>query len=203
MICKKCGNEINDGEKYCCKCGTKIQSNSEPIKIKFRYAIYTVVGIIIAILIITVIGMINHNNSQVNVNTNINNKTNSYNSTQYNTARENLSIENVEVGENFTSSNCNDSTDVVFSFAWSKIKETFPNAKWNSMEVIDADGYGRFITMVNYVRTPNSELADTTYVYIMITDMSEKKGICLVWGPDYYNFKNLYNWGTPLTDEGE
>ena len=23
MICKKCGNEIKDGEKFCGKCGTK------------------------------------------------------------------------------------------------------------------------------------------------------------------------------------
>ena len=29
MKCKKCGNEIKDGKKFCSKCGTKVDINQQ------------------------------------------------------------------------------------------------------------------------------------------------------------------------------
>lgn len=52
MFCINCGKEIEEGEKYCGKCGTKVQSEAckknEPIKIKLTHLI--IVLVIIAIL---------------------------------------------------------------------------------------------------------------------------------------------------------
>lgn len=42
MFCKNCGNELNDNEKYCGKCGTKVDENKskkEPIKIKLTHCL--------------------------------------------------------------------------------------------------------------------------------------------------------------------
>lgn len=72
MKCKKCGNEILDGEKFCGKCGTKVELNIERetnnikekknIKIK---PIYLIIGIIAIILIISMVIMISNNQSTV------------------------------------------------------------------------------------------------------------------------------------------
>lgn len=59
MECKKCGNEIQENEKFCGKCGAKVQS--EPIKIKFNWL---VIGIVAIILIMgLIIFFIQSNNS--------------------------------------------------------------------------------------------------------------------------------------------
>lgn len=48
MECKKCGNEIKEGEEYCGFCGLRVKNN-EPIKIKFKHWL---IGIIILVLLI-------------------------------------------------------------------------------------------------------------------------------------------------------
>jgi hypothetical protein len=72
MYCKNCKNEILEGEKFCGKCGTKIDLNVKKetntikektsIKIKPRYII---IGIIAIIFIISIVIMINNNKSMV------------------------------------------------------------------------------------------------------------------------------------------
>ena len=62
MKCKKCGEEILKGDKFCAKCGNKIESvvtnekdnttaSKETIKIKFNYAL---IGIILVFLIVVI-----------------------------------------------------------------------------------------------------------------------------------------------------
>ena len=51
MKCKKCGNEIEKGDKYCGICGAKIR-NDEPIKIKFNYWLIGAILITVLIMII-------------------------------------------------------------------------------------------------------------------------------------------------------
>lgn len=65
MICRKCGNEIEEGEKYCGKCGNKIEQDTnkefnniqninirETIKAKNRKKIIMLIVIIVAIIVI-------------------------------------------------------------------------------------------------------------------------------------------------------
>ena len=70
MKCKKCGNEISNGEKFCGKCGTKVEINNsnENInvnknKIRNIKPAYVVVGVIVIIFIISICVTINNNKS--------------------------------------------------------------------------------------------------------------------------------------------
>ena len=58
MICRKCGNEIEQGDEYCGICGTKIR-NDEPIKIKFNYWLIGISLITVVIIIGVVVFAIN------------------------------------------------------------------------------------------------------------------------------------------------
>lgn len=78
MICKKCGNEIKDGEKFCGKCGIKanitqqgntISGNDEPIKIKFNHLLIFIICIVIFVGIIIVAN--NKKEQQLESNTNV------------------------------------------------------------------------------------------------------------------------------------
>lgn len=76
MNCKNCGNELEENEKYCGKCGTKVENNisnvetksnentdnKEPIKIKFTYFI---IGIVILFLIPVCMVFIKNSNSVI------------------------------------------------------------------------------------------------------------------------------------------
>lgn len=78
MICKKCGNEIEEGKKFCTKCGKKVKNeieeekntinNTETITIKFNHLI--IVIIVTIIVLACIIGASIYNNSN-----NINNDT--------------------------------------------------------------------------------------------------------------------------------
>ena len=57
MYCKKCNNKIEDGEKFCGKCGQKVEvednsNNDNVIKVKFNYIIYAIATIIIIVGIV-------------------------------------------------------------------------------------------------------------------------------------------------------
>lgn len=54
MECKKCGNEIKEGEEYCGFCGLRVKNN-EPIKIKFKHRLISIV--LITLLILLIIGI--------------------------------------------------------------------------------------------------------------------------------------------------
>lgn len=83
MNCKNCGNELEENEKYCGKCGTKVENNisnvetksnentdnKEPIKIKFTYFI---IGIVILFLIPVCMVFINSSNGLISSNENAN-----------------------------------------------------------------------------------------------------------------------------------
>lgn len=56
MVCKNCGSEIEEGKKYCGKCGTKIDSKKDR-KIKLIKKLVISIIIIIVILIITILGL--------------------------------------------------------------------------------------------------------------------------------------------------
>lgn len=72
MKCEKCGNEIKEGERFCGKCGTKVELNIEGEKnnikekknIKIK-PIYLIIGSIAIILIISMTIMISNNQSTV------------------------------------------------------------------------------------------------------------------------------------------
>ena len=59
MICKKCGNEIEEGKKFCTKCGKKVKNeieeekntinNTETITIKFNHLIIVIIVTIIVL----------------------------------------------------------------------------------------------------------------------------------------------------------
>lgn len=78
MICKKCGNEIKDGEKFCGQCGVKvniiqqdptISGNVEPIKIKFNHLMIFIICIVIFVGIIIVAN--NNKEQPLESNTNV------------------------------------------------------------------------------------------------------------------------------------
>lgn len=60
MICKKCGNEIKNGEKFCGNCGKKIdivlqdKKSNELIKIKFNHLIIIIICIVIFVGIVII-----------------------------------------------------------------------------------------------------------------------------------------------------
>ncbi len=59
MVCKKCGNEILEGEKFCGKCGTKVQSSfykAEKVITNANDTLTTKSRLIIILIIILVIG---------------------------------------------------------------------------------------------------------------------------------------------------
>ena len=66
MICKKCGNEIKDGEKFCGKCGTKNDgqnTDKNAITITFSHLILILIIVVIAFIFISFIIYNNNNNS--------------------------------------------------------------------------------------------------------------------------------------------
>lgn len=74
MICKKCGNEIKDGEKFCGKCGTQVEisqqdkivsDNKEPIKIKFKYFLVGIVAVSVLFLILMIIVFIKNSSTSI------------------------------------------------------------------------------------------------------------------------------------------
>lgn len=80
MKCKKCGNEIQEGEKFCGKCGNKIEiSNNNGIKnivknkTKRSKSFYYIIGFIVIMFIIIICIAINNNKeSRSNVSNNKN-----------------------------------------------------------------------------------------------------------------------------------
>ena len=57
MYCKNCGNEIKENEKFCGKCGQKVDvedtsKNTNVIKIKFNYIIYAIIIFIVIVGIV-------------------------------------------------------------------------------------------------------------------------------------------------------
>ena len=80
MICSKCNNEIQEGEKFCSNCGKKIKVNENSVNEKNdkhskinKKLMYAIIGIIIIIGI--VIGIVLSNNKDTNVDTNTNTNT--------------------------------------------------------------------------------------------------------------------------------
>ena len=78
MDCKKCGNQIKAGAKFCGKCGIKanitqqdntISGNDEPIKIKFNHLLIFIICIVIFVGIIIVAN--NKKEQQLESNTNV------------------------------------------------------------------------------------------------------------------------------------
>lgn len=73
MKCEKCGNEMLNGDKFCGKCGTKVQekvvtendkTSSRKIKIKFNNKI--VIITIVILLVVGIGGTIYYNNTVIN-----------------------------------------------------------------------------------------------------------------------------------------
>ena len=62
MICKKCGNEIQENDEFCENCGTKVKTN-EPIKIKLNHFLIGVLGFVVILFIVT-FGTTIYNNNQ-------------------------------------------------------------------------------------------------------------------------------------------
>ena len=68
MKCRKCGNSVNEGEKYCPKCGKKVKNkDKEKIKISLKTAFIILIIIFILMLIIAFcMNEINKNNDYNN-----------------------------------------------------------------------------------------------------------------------------------------
>ena len=83
MYCKKCNNKIENGEKFCGKCGQKVEvednsNNDNVIKVKFNYIIYTIITIIIIVGLVALMQSIKTNSESVNTSNGLfktNNKT--------------------------------------------------------------------------------------------------------------------------------
>ena len=70
MICKKCGNEIKDGEKFCGKCGTKNDgqnTDKNAITITFSHLILILIIVVIAFIFISFIIYNNNNKRKSNI----------------------------------------------------------------------------------------------------------------------------------------
>lgn len=84
MVCKKCGNEIQIDEKFCGKCGTKVD-----LKVKKKTnikPIYSIIGVIVTIIIIISIIFIHNSQSIINeknINISSNNTTSNKETKQY------------------------------------------------------------------------------------------------------------------------
>ena len=75
MYCKKCGNEISDGNQFCVKCGNKIKNieNREPKELKIKLNHLIIIIIVIAILVSICIYLIfidKHHNTNIPLNKN-------------------------------------------------------------------------------------------------------------------------------------
>ena len=210
MFCRNCGNELKEEEKFCGKCGKKVNgeivkkdcvNKKQPIKIKFTH-LMIIIGVVVIFAGVAISMNISNNDGLMqkakNASDNYNNGSTSQQSTKI--VENKLSIDNVEINKKFTTSNFNSSTEIICAALWDKIKDTFPNASWTSSEILETDGFGRFIVGIKYVRSKVSEDTDYTFGLVATTDelIKERKAACLIWGPNSFNYTNSYGWGTPL-----
>lgn len=120
-----------------------------------------------------------------------NNKTNTSKSQDF-------SSNDVVIGKRFNNiSDVNFSTGVVAGIAWSGYTDSFPNAKLDSFEITDSDGYGRYVVFLKYMKNTT----DTHYSYEndIVYCTEDKQGKYLSTG-DVDSQKEQVGWGTPITD---
>ena len=108
--CKKCGNEIKEGEKFCGKCGTKIRNN----KVKY------IIGIIVICMIC--VGIIIYCNKDVSNNTTTPSTTLS--TSESNTSN-NTSKENNKIMINASTEYSDTLTGMCFKFSRQDLKNRF------------------------------------------------------------------------------
>lgn len=87
MFCKKCGNEIKDGDEKCSKCGNTVKSK------KWKILLLLVITIIIIIAIILTVILLSKNNSNpsIETSTNVEKNENENKNTEFNSSSANAS----------------------------------------------------------------------------------------------------------------
>lgn len=102
MICKKCGNEIKENEKFCLKCGEPILSNNMGNAVHKRSKKKTIIPIValcVVLLIVVVVAVSNSGNKNEN---SFDSSNQNYNDYEYQTsAAENLTENSTEVQEDY------------------------------------------------------------------------------------------------------
>ena len=199
MKCKKCGNEISNGEKFCGKCGTKVEINNsnenisvDKNKIRNVKPAYIVGGVIAVIFIISICVTINNNKSSTITSAN-NGSSTSTSSTNK------LSLNDIQMNTEFTSSSgMNSATQKVTNCALSYLDYFYPNFNWSSMKITLKDGYGRYWVAVNYVKSSASEQGSVAGIMVWIKDINDNNKM------GYYTSGSVVQksngWGTPLQD---
>lgn len=116
MKCKKCGNEIEEGNSFCTNCGTEINKKSkEPIKIKLSTFIVLILLIIVLFCIILFI-LKTKNNADTTINGNSSNE-------QINTLNTNNEVDNIAVISDETYDNTNENTVDLIEQIYTKYPE--------------------------------------------------------------------------------
>lgn len=203
MYCKNCGNEIKGEEKFCGKCGNKIEievktntttnnaDNKKNLKVK---PIYIVIGIIVVIFVIALGISMSNNNSSV-----IESASSTSNTSTKNTANSKLDLNNVQMNTVFTSlSDMNSVTKKVANCALSYLNYFYPNFNWSNMQIKDKDGYGRYWVVVNYVKSSASEKGNVAGIMVWIKDINDDNKMGFYYSGGVAQKSN--GWGTPLPD---
>ena len=106
--------------------------------------------------------------------------------------------DDVVVGKRFDSmNNVNFSTGVVAGVAWSNYTDVFPNAKLDSFEITESDGYGRYVVFIKYMK--NTSDTHFSYENDIVYCTEDKQGKYLSTG-NVDSQKEQVGWGTPLDE---
>lgn len=186
MICKKCGNEVKEGEKFCSNCGKSVNhiekdKNSNNFNKKI---IFVVLGIIVIVAIIgTVISISNRKNSNVNQMAN-------------NTQQSDIIKENTKYIS--TGYNVNEDIEMGFSYLYLTFNNTTFKLHFDAN--FGGDVYDMFIKGT-YSQNENHIVFDFSNVKIGFNENEEEvtteyKSIVNTWA-------NILNNGVDISDEGK
>lgn len=128
----------------------------------------TLIGIIIILIVVIIIGIIffiinNSNNNNEVAKTQVDNNIEQNSETQESTGISDLDPKNIEIGKEIDSiDEANKSTQFIMMLVWDYYANTMPNAKWETFEITETDGYGRYVVYMKYLRNSN----DTYFSYV-------------------------------------
>lgn len=223
MFCTNCGNKLNDGDKFCSKCGHAIKSKvikeevikkddvkeknvrKENIKKKAtkmkKVDISDCIMIVFLLIVSIVIVLMVYDKNII---------------TQFfgkepttiessNEENNNLSLDTVKVGVRYKSVNeLDEASNRIASVAWSRVKEIYPNAVHTTIYFIDKDDYGRYVVGFDILKDSSSETTSGINVVVYVEDINDWNKIRY-----YKNVANAYagqlesnyDWGKPVDSD--
>lgn len=219
MICKKCGNEIKDGEIFCGKCGKKNNSNStnRNIIITFNQLIFILIIVIIAFIFISFIIYNNNTKKKSNIadepstldiqgdssiqtsisSTNLSAKVDVNDESTYITdnpipLQKELSPYTITSDEYMNTYDTQDIMAVVTASNYAM--QNINIKKIAYMMITHKDNYGRYRIMIKYF-TPTSNTSSLCVVYYYRSESSNKYKTFF---EGHSVIANTNEWNTPL-----